>query len=282
MNARHDRRSAASGEPQPPRLERLEPAGEAASVERILDGLGLWKRPQGSGGRPRVLLNMVATVDGRATLGGRSRALSSPADRALFHGLRLACDAVLVGAGTVRTERYGRIVPEPARRELRRRRGLTEEPLACIVSGRLELAGGADVPLLAEPGARVVILTASAASLPATGAQVEYVRTSHDGLLDLPAGLATVGERFAVELMLCEGGPHLACQLLADGLLDELFLTVSPLLAGGEPSGGEALRILAGGELEPAVELELLGVLGSGSQLFLRYGVLPRADTGGA
>ena len=74
--------------------------------------------------------------------------------------------------------------------------------------------------------------------------------------------------------MLCEGGPHLAWQLLAAGLLDELFLTVAPMLAGGEPSSGEALRILAGDELVPPRELELLGVLSSGAELFLRYGVL--------
>ncbi len=79
-----------------------------------------------------------------------------------------------------------------------------------------------------------------------------------------------------MQSILCEGGPHLACQLLAAGLIDELFLSLSPLLAGGEPSAGEALRILAGGELEPPVELELLAVLHSDSGLFLRYGVSAR------
>jgi riboflavin biosynthesis pyrimidine reductase len=73
--------------------------------------------------------------------------------------------------------------------------------------------------------------------------------------------------------VLCEGGPHLARQLLGAGLVDELFLSLSPMLAGGEPAGGEALRILAGTELEPPVGLELLDVLSSDSYLFLRYGV---------
>jgi riboflavin biosynthesis pyrimidine reductase len=253
------------------RLERLAPPGDAASVAEIIDAMGLWERPREPPKRPRVMLNMVSTTDGRATLGGRSGPLSGPADRALFHGLRASTDAVLVGAGTVRAERYGRIIPDPERRALREKRGLTDEPLACIVSGRMSLE--ADIPLLAEPAARVAILTASAASVPGAAAQVEYVRTAHDGILDLGAGLAELAERFAIRALLCEGGPHLACQLLAEQLLDELFLTLSPLLAGGEPGGGQALRILAGEELQPPVELELLAVLRYESQLFLRYGV---------
>jgi len=256
-------------------LSRLLPAGAPASVAEIIDELGLWDRPSPAPERARVMLNMISTADGRATLAGRSGPLSDSADRELFHGLRSAVDAVLVGAGTVRAERYGRIIPDASRRELRRSRGLSEEPLACIVSGRLALEP--DLPLLTEPAARVAILTASAASLPATAAQVEYVRAERGGRLDLPAALAELRERFALHSVLCEGGPHLAFQLLDAGLLDELFLSLSPLLAGGEPSGGEALRILAGDELEPPAELELLGALRSDSHLFLRYGVLSRA-----
>jgi riboflavin biosynthesis pyrimidine reductase len=155
-------------------------------------------------------------------------------------------------------------------RALRLERGLPEEPLACIVSGRLALDG--ETPLLREPEARVAILTASAASLPATGAEIDYVRAG-EGQLDLAAALAELAERFSIRTLLCEGGPHLARELLAANLLDELFLSVSPLLAGGEPAGGEALRILAGTELDPPVALDLLDVQRSDSYLFLRYEV---------
>lgn len=217
---------------------------------------------------------MVASADGRATLTGRSAPLSSSADRALFHGLRAAVDGVLVGAGTVRKERYGRMIPNAATRRTRLQRGLEEEPLACIVSGRLAL--DEDIPLLSEPAARVALVTASPASLPASAAQLHYVRTEREGRLDLEAAMVELSERFGVQSLLCEGGPHLACQLVGAGLVDELFLSLSPLLAGGEPAGGEALRILAGAELDPPVELELLGVLGNDSCLFLRYGVLSR------
>lgn len=258
------------GTREPLRLRPLLPPGEPLEIPAAVEHIGLWERPASPAERPRVLLNMIATVDGRATLGGRSGNISGPADRALFHALRLPVDAVLVGAGTVRSERYGGLVRDPADRELRVERGLPAEPLACVVSGRLAL--DEDVPLLRDPQARVVLVTASQASLPSHGASVEYVRAGR-GRLDLAAALRELGSRFAVQTLLCEGGPHLARQLVAEGLVDEVFLSVAPMLAGGEPSGGEALRILAGAELDPPAPLQLLGVLCSGSELFLRYGV---------
>jgi len=253
-----------------PALQPLTRAGAPQSVARLVEFFGLWERPAAPPARPRLLLNMLATADGRAAVAGRSGAISGPADRALFHALRAPVDGVLVGAGTVRIERYGRIIPDPAVRELRRERGLPEEPLACIVSGRLALDG--EIPLLREPSARVAVLTASAGSLPSSGAAVEYVRAG-GGELDLPAALAELAARFSVQTLLCEGGPHLARELFAAGLVDELFLSVSPLLAGGDPAGGEALRIIAGAEFEQPLGLELLDVLCSDSYLFLRYGV---------
>jgi riboflavin biosynthesis pyrimidine reductase len=251
-------------------LGRLEPSAQTPGVDQLVESFGLWNRPDVPAARPRVLLNMVSTADGRATLAGRSGGISGPADRALFHALRAPVDCVLVGAGTVRTERYGRIIRDPSVRARRAQHGLTEEPLACIVSGRLAI--DPDLPLLHEPEARVVMLTASAASLEPSAASVDYIRAG-EGQLDLPRGLIELAERFAVQTVLCEGGPHLARQLFGAGLVDELFLSLSPLLAGGEPAGGEALRILAGSELEPPTALELLDVLRSDSYLFLRYGV---------
>ncbi|HEY4428681.1 MAG TPA: dihydrofolate reductase family protein [Solirubrobacteraceae bacterium] len=260
----------------PVRLRRLLPPGERVAVAEVVEQLGLWDRPPEPAARQRVLLNMVSTVDGRATLGGRSAPLSGRADRQMFHGLRSAADAVLVGAGTVRMERYGRLVKEASVRRLRLERGLDEEPLACIVSGRLALEP--DIPLLADPAARVVIVTSSAASLPATAAEVEYVRSEREGRVDLAAALAELRSRFGVQVLLCEGGPHLGQELFAAGLVDELFLSVSPRLAGGEAASGESLRILAGPELEPPTSLEVLGVLECESDLFLRYGVCDRAS----
>jgi riboflavin biosynthesis pyrimidine reductase len=269
MHAQSDQ-DPAGEQRRPVLLERLLPPGDRAGVAQIVEDLGLWHRPVPAPPRARVLLNMVSTVDGRATLGGRSGPISDRADRALFHGLRSAVDAVLVGAGTVRVERYGRIIPDAAVRALRSERGLSEEPLACIVAGHPEHLQ--DVPLLDQPQARVAILTASADSVPASAAHLDYVRAARDGQLDLAAALEQLGTRFHVLSVLCEGGPHLAYQLLAAGLVDELFLSLTAKLAG-EPATGQALRIIAGGELQPPVELELLGVLRSDAHLFLRYGV---------
>jgi len=247
------------------------PGGDAAGAEEIVDGFGLRERGEACTRGPYVMLNMVSTVDGRATIGGRSRALGSPADRDLFHALRGVVDAVMAGAGTVRVERYGRLIPDPIRRRRRLERGLSEEPLACIVSRRLSLPG--DIPLLADPAARVVMVTSSEDSLPHRGAQIDYIRSRRDGRLDLRAALAELHDRLGVRTLLCEGGPHLNAELLAAGLVDELFLTLSAKLAGGEHTAGEGLRILAGPEFAQPLEVELRGVLHSESNLFLRYGV---------
>ena len=93
-------------------------------------------------------------------------------------------------------------------------------------------------------------MTPSRASLPETAARVEYVRAGReDGSLALAAALAELHDRLHVHTLLCEGGPHLNTELLSAGLVDELFLSIAPLLAGGDPTDGRpALRILAGGE----------------------------------
>src|SRR5262249_2927430 len=238
-------------------LRGLLPPGDPATASEVVAGFDLRARAAACVERPYVMLNMISTADGRASIGGRTRAIGGPADRELFHGLRAAVDAVMVGAGTLRAERYGRIVPDQRRRRLRREHGLTEEPLACVVSDSLDLSP--EIPLLADPSARVAILTSSKASVDDCAAPVEYVRSSRRGVPERRAALATLRERFAVTLLLCEGGPHLNVTLLAAGLADELFLTLSPRLAGGD--GGDSLRILAGAELQPPVELALAGAL---------------------
>src|SRR5260370_19095156 len=113
-------------------LRQLLPPGDPVTPEQLVEQLGLWDRPSSTPPRPRVLLNMIATADGRATLAGRSGTISASADRALFHALRTAADGVLVGAGTVRIERYGRIIHQQKRPQHPDRRGLPGEPPACI------------------------------------------------------------------------------------------------------------------------------------------------------
>jgi riboflavin biosynthesis pyrimidine reductase len=256
---------------QTPVFRRLLPPGDPATVDQIIEDLGVRERGADVSRRPYVMLNMVSTADGRVTLAGRSGSLGNRADSVLFHGLRGVVDAVMVGAGTVKAERYGPIVPQESRRLQRRERGLRDEPLACVVSGRLSLP--VDIPLLTDPASSVVMVTLSNASLPPSGAQIDYVRTERDGMVDLPAALSELHGRFGVRTLLCEGGPHLNSQLLAAGLVDELFLSLSPKLAGDQADGLPPLRVVAGADFDPPIELELRGARESGSQLFLSYGV---------
>jgi riboflavin-specific deaminase-like protein len=268
--------SAGGARHAPAQFARLLPAGGPIGASTFVDSIDLAAAAR-SLRRPYVILNMVATVDGRASLDGRSGALSNSADRELFHALRADVDGVLVGAGTIRAERYGRMIRDVAVRRGRLERGLREEPLACVVSGRVALAP--DTPLLAEPASRVVILTPSSASLTGAAAKVDYVRATCDGQLDLPRALGELRERYGVRTLLCEGGPHLNAELLLAGLVDELFLSVSPKLAGGEDVSGESLRIVAGGEFDEPLALELRSVLKSESHLFLRYALSGQAPS---
>jgi riboflavin-specific deaminase-like protein len=212
--------------------------------------------------RPHVAVNMVATVDGRATVAGRTAPISSVADRQMFHALRTRVDAVMVGAGTVRTERYGRLARDPARRDQRRAAGLDPDPLAIVVSASLGIPP--DLPLLQDPAQRIVIITAHDGEVGGCAAQVEYLRSSP---VDLSAALARLRAEHGVRSILCEGGPHLNGSLLAAGLVDELFLTTAPALAG---SAG-ALTIIEGCSLAGPVAVELVWLLAAGSELFARY-----------
>jgi riboflavin-specific deaminase-like protein len=212
--------------------------------------------------RPYVALNMVATADGRATVSGRTAPISSVADRQVFHALRTRVDAVMVGAGTVRTERYGRLVRDAARREQRIAAGLEADPLAIVVSGRLDLAP--DLPLLADPEQRVLVVTASEGVIEGSAAPVVYLRSSP---VDLAGALARLRADHGVRSILCEGGPILNGSLLAAGLVDELFLTTGPTLAGG----AGALTIVTGTSADEPRAIELVWLLAAGSELFARY-----------
>ena len=229
---------------------------QTLSADEALSG---W-REQG-GDQLRVALNMIASVDGRIAVNGHSAALGGPADRALFHALRAQADAVMVAAGTVRSERYGPIIRDHGRRELRVGQGLSEQPLAVIVSRGLEL--DPTLPLLADPDTRVVVLTPSAGDLPACAASVDYIRTA-----TLRAGLTELQARWGVHLVLCEGGPALNAGLAAESLIDELFLAISPLLVGDTPGGG---ALLTGDAPREPLALELRMLLEHHSQLYAHY-----------
>lgn len=244
-------------------LRRLAPEPALLTADEVVAALDLGAVAPAE--RPYVVVNMVATVDGRATLAGRTAPISSLADRQLFHALRTRTDAVMVGAGTLRVERFGRLVRDPHRREQRRAIGLLPDPLAVVVSASLDLPS--DLPLLADPQSRVVAITSSDVQLHGCAAQVEYLRSDP---VDLPAALARLRSEYGVRSILCEGGPRLNASLLADGLIDELFLTTFAVMAGGEG----ALTIVGDtppGTAAPPAQLKLLWLLEYDSELFARY-----------
>jgi riboflavin-specific deaminase-like protein len=210
--------------------------------------------------RPYLVLNMVTTADGRVTIGGRSGPIGNEADQDLFHALRTRVDAVMVGAGTLRAEKYGRLVRKPERREARVRAGLEPDPLAVIVSGRLDLPD--DLPLLHEPDQQVLVATFSDRELP--GNAIQYLRFN-DGVVDIPRLLAILRGR-GVRSVLCEGGPTLNAELLRAGGVDELFHCIAPKLAG-EPDAPTMVT----GVLHETVEMELVSLLESDSHLFARF-----------
>ena len=221
--------------------------------------------------RPYLVTNFALTVDGRAQVDGRSGPIGDRTDSEVLHRLRTQVDAVMIGAGTLRVERYGRIVPDPALRGFRERgEGLAPDPLAVVVSDSLELPW--DAPLFTCGYGRVLIVTSSAAEIPDTATSVRVDR--HLGAIDLRRALATLGAERGVRAVLCEGGPHLHASLVRGGLVDEMFVTRAPKLALNE---GLGLLADGFGDRGPA-GLELVWLLEADGELFARYRV---ADSGG-
>ncbi|HEX2467165.1 MAG TPA: dihydrofolate reductase family protein [Solirubrobacterales bacterium] len=180
--------------------------------------------------RPYVVSNFVVTIDGKVTLGGRSGAIGSDTDTAMLLALRTRVDAVMIGAGTMRAECYGRVIRDPAKRERRERDGLPHDPLMVIVSGRLDLPWNA--PLFTEGAGRVLIFTASDEDPPETATPVRVER--HPEQVDLAEALAFLRRERGIRALLCEGGPRLHAQLIEGELIDELFVTHAPKVTGGE------------------------------------------------
>jgi riboflavin biosynthesis pyrimidine reductase len=189
---------------------------------------------------PSVRVNFVSSVDGAVELDGYSAGLSSPGDKKVFGLLRMYPHALMVGAGTLRHEGYNAVRLDGDRRAWRAARGLDPYPRLVVVSARLDL--DPTNPALARAPVRPIVLTHETAppdrrtALSAVADVLAFGKTE----VDLPAALAALRERGMTEV-LSEGGPHLLGALTAADLIDEVCLTVSPMLTG--PGAG---RITAG------------------------------------
>jgi len=241
-------------------VDRLLPDPGTTTFAEELDRYRPWEFTPGD--RPWVAANMVSTLDGRASIEGSTRKLGSRADAAHFLGLRTRFDAIMVGAGTIRAERYGRIVRDPRDRAARERIGLPRDPLAVIVSGSLDLPW--DAPIFTDGGGKILIVTERPPEdVPETATPVE-IETVPDGL-EPERILNRLRRERGVRSLLCEGGPSLLGQLSERDLVDDLFLTLSPLTGGGD-----APRILE--RSRPLVhDFELDRLLMARGDLLCRY-----------
>ncbi|MEO3829384.1 pyrimidine reductase family protein [Actinomadura sp. B10D3] len=208
--------------------------------------------------------NMVASLDGAAQRDARSGGLGNSSDRHLFLLLRGLADVVIVGAGTVRAEGYGPVRPSAGWDGLRD--GRPPVPPLAIVSRTLDL--DFDAPVFTEAQSRTIVLAAGSADpdrLAAARERADVIVTGKN-TLDFPAAVRELAAR-GHRRLLCEGGPGVLAQVVAHGLLDELCLTLSPLLLSGHPT-----RILDGPSLAVPSELKLAHVLQDDNGfLFLRY-----------
>lgn len=217
---------------------------------------------------PRLMVNMVASVDGATVVEGVTGALGSPGDKRIFFWLRSLADVILVGAQTVRAEGYG--PPRLAEEHVAARvaRGQSPLPRIAVVSRSLELDWSArfftDAPI---PPIVVAPASADPVKLRAAGAVADVIVVGRSRV-DLREALLGLRQREA-GVVLCEGGPTLNGELASAGLIDELYLTVAPALVGGE--GGA--RIVGAADLGPLVGVSLVHVLEEDGSLFLAYRV---------
>jgi riboflavin-specific deaminase-like protein len=241
-------------------MQRLLPDPGPTTVEQQLSGLDLVDLAFAD--RPYVGVNFAVTLDGRAAIEGRSGPIGSSTDTEMLQLLRTRVDAVMIGAGTMRAERYGRMVSDPSLRARRERIGLPHDPLAVLVSGRLDLPW--DASLFTDGGGRVLIFTTADTDPPPTETPLQVVR-HHGAAINLVEALRYLRQEWGIRGLLCEGGPGLHSELQALGLVDELFVTLA-----GKLTGGPEPRMIEG-ELPQRTEWELAWLLEEKGELFARY-----------
>lgn len=236
------------------------PPGAEVTPEERYTGLDL-SRLAGED-RPYVVCNFVSSLDGKATAEGRTSALASEGDRAAFHLLRTQVDALLAGTGTMRIERYGAAVRSERLSEVRVAEGRAPQPLCVVISRSGDVPF--EIPLFADARADVALYAPVGVAVPECAARVSH-HEIHTGENTLSRILQSLRRDHGVHSLLCEGGPVLFSSLLRQGLVDELFLTLSPALVGG----GE-LAITTGAARDRQM-MELVWALECDGSLFLRY-----------
>lgn len=229
-------------------------------------------------GRGGMRANFISSADGAVSVAGLSRGLQTPGDNRVFAALRDLADVVVVGADTARAETYRAAAPSAERRAVRLSYGLPPVPAMAVVSRSLDVDLTLPVFADARPDLPTLLITTPAASgqrraaildAIAGGANIRLIDTPSvtGGNLSVRAAAREL-EALGFRHQLCEGGPRLFASALLDGAVDELCLSVSPILVGPGPS-----RITAG-DAWPADTLSrmrLIGLLAEDDVLFCRY-----------
>ena len=210
--------------------------------------------------------HMVAGLDGTSAIDGRVGSLSTVPDQALFRAMRQIADVVLVGAETVRLESYGLIKLSQQAREQRRGSGRPSTPPVAVVSRSLDLDWTSSLFTDAPGDARTLVITCATAD-PGRRAAAERVATvivAGEDTVEPAAALRALAD-LGHQVVLCEGGPTWLGELVATDRLDELCLSVSPLM------GGDPLPVSVAPDGAGTAAFELKGIMAEDDTLFLRY-----------
>lgn len=244
--------------PPTPTFQVLHPAGAAPDVARLY--APDWNHDDAA---HFVRVNMIASVDGGTSADGTSGSLGGPADRFIFGLVRSFADVVVVGAGTMRAEQYGPARLDEDRRQARLARGQTPVPPIAVITRSANLDWESE--FFTEADVRPIVLTVEASQARhQRAARVADVVLAGSQEVDLALGLAELARR-GYRDVLVEGGPSINAELASLDAIDELSLTISPLLLGGTSS-----RILRG-DTDAQRHLELASIVTADGYLFLRY-----------
>ncbi|MFC9827170.1 pyrimidine reductase family protein [Streptomyces albogriseolus] len=242
------------------------PAGREWSLAELAAAYA-YPEPGPEGPTPWLRGNMVSTLDGAAQHEGRSQPISCPADMRIFGVLRALADVVVVGAETVRREGYR---PARARAEFaaaREAAGQGPAPAIAVVSASLDL--DFSLPLFTSPLVPTLVLTGAAADpqrrTAAEKAGARVVVAGEGAGVDPGRAVRSLAELGHTRL-LTEGGPRLLGRLIAADVLDELCLTVAPMV-----TAGDAQRIAGGPSVTLPRRMTLSSVLEEDGFLFTRY-----------
>ncbi|MEV6768697.1 pyrimidine reductase family protein [Nocardia sp. NPDC051030] len=199
--------------------------------------VGLYAYPAGPSA-PYVRVNFVSSIDGAVSVDGRSGGLGTPADKLVFRILRDLADVVVVGAGTARTENYGAAHTDSTLRTRLWHHGFGGDPDGAPPRIAVVSAGAALDPaskLFTDTGARPIIITTAAAPAENKAGLIDAgaeVIEAGDATVT-PAQLRDTLEKLHLRRVLCEGGPALFGDLITAQAVDELCLTISPMLVAG-------------------------------------------------